>query len=676
MAHNDTPDQEIERLLQEHFAKEGEALRAPADLWTRLESRLDEAPVWRRFRNWLFPQDGSPKLGLPLAMAAAVVVAVVATVTVLSQSWGNGGPGIPLSPTMQPTPFSSTPAPSGPAATPVPPVATASPVPTEEPADYYIAGTPAPEPEYQAYPTPPPSYGTPAPTSSPPYQGPPADCANCFILDGMPPPYSGGQAGTPPDTTFRDYGQQPFTATSEDAVSTFSLDTDRTSYYLALNWARAGHEVAPESVRAEEWINSFDYGYSPPSDDWGFAISSDAFRHPLDHAKHMVRIAFQAPEVHDDTPLNVTLVLDASGSMSNGNRVAIARQAAETIRQSLRPRDRLAVVHFTTDVIDELTVEHRHPDDSAIRNSINRLAPHDSTNVQAGLNLGVRLADNIRRSRPDAYNYIILMSDGVANVDATDPFAILASSYDEDAGNPLRIITIGVGVENYNDYLLEQLAQYGNGWYRYLDDVDQARMTFARESWLSISTPFADQTRAQVTWDTNLVSSWRIVGYENRVTPDETFVEDRKEFAEIPSGAATTVFYELELHSQALRQSGPVDLGSVELRWVTPDSGQSRSQRVNVQGRVNSDLSAQDPWLQLGAIVGLSADRYNSLTYAGGGHYPNIYYELESMVHHLRSLQPYLGQLDAYQDFQFLLERMVMTASYSAPPPAPSGYSQ
>ena len=78
--------------------------------------------------------------------------------------------------------------------------------------------------------------------------------------------------------------------------------------------------------------------------------------------------------------------------------------------------------------------------------------------MQAGLNKGVQLADKARRLNPDAYNHIILMSDGVANVDATDPFAILESAGDYDSSNPLRLITIGVGIENYNDYLLEQLA--------------------------------------------------------------------------------------------------------------------------------------------------------------------------------------------------------------------------
>ena len=149
--------------------------------------------------------------------------------------------------------------------------------------------------------------------------------------------------------------------------------------------------------------------------------------------------------------------------MADGNRVDIARQAAESIRQSLRSEDRIAVVHFTNGVIDQYTVDHTNPDDLEVRTSIAGLQPHGSTNVQAGLNLGVELADEIRRERTEANNYVILMSDGVANVDATDPFAILETAYDAVTRNPLRLITIGVGISNYNDPLLEQLAQHGNG---------------------------------------------------------------------------------------------------------------------------------------------------------------------------------------------------------------------
>ena len=490
------------------------------------------------------------------------------------------------------------------------------------------------------------------------------------------PPAQSAPVSPPSATTFRDYQQSRFESTAEDSVSTFSLDTDRTSFQLALNWARAGHELDPDSVRAEEWINAFSYGYDLPDHRDSFGITTDVFTHPLDSRMHLVRLGFQAPDLQDDTPLNVTLVLDASGSMSHGNRVAIAREAAESIRRSLGSRDRIGVVHFTTDVIDKLTVKHTRPDDRDVRRSIDRLAPHDSTNVQAGLDLGVKLADRARRERPDAYNYVILMSDGVANVDATDPFGILESAYDANSRNPLRLITVGVGIENYNDYLLEQLAQHGNGWYRYLSDVDQARATFSRESWLALSVPFADQTRAQVTWNDEIVEYWRMIGYENRVTSDESFVEDRKEFAEIPMGAATTVFFEVMVRDDARRRpSETVDLGDVQLRWVTPMIGLTNRQSASMVSRLDGDLWAMgDPLLEFGAIVALASDRYGSLPYADGEGSGAVRRDLWDLTDRLQPLGQQLGHLDSYQDFSFLLDHM--TASLPRDTARTTGYSR
>ena len=480
---------------------------------------------------------------------------------------------------------------------------------------------------------------------------------------------------TPSATTFEDYQRSRFAWTEDDAVSTFSLDTDRTSYHLALNWARSGYEVDPDSVRAEEWVNSFDYGYDMPSNRDSFAMSTDVMKHPLQESTYLVRLGFQAPDLRDDKPLNVTLVLDASGSMGDGNRVDIAREAAETIRRSLGKDDRIAVVHFTTDVIHDYTVEHQRPGRGDVQWSVSQLAPHGSTNVQAGLDLGVQMAHRIRRERPDAYNYIILMSDGVANVDATDPFAILESASDRDSGTPLRLITVGVGISNYNDYLLEQLAQHGNGWYRYLSTTAQARATFSRENWLALSVPFADQTRAQVTWDPAMVASWRLIGYENRVTSDESFTENRREFAEIPVGAATTVFYEIELTHEGewAAESKLVEIGDVALRWVTPADGTSNRQ----QGTILADLSSgSDPLTQFGALVALASDRYSSLPYIDGRESGYVRHDLSALNEDLRLLEYELGKLDSYRDFTFLLNHLTDSLPESMSSTKPSGYSQ
>ena len=475
----------------------------------------------------------------------------------------------------------------------------------------------------------------------------------------------------PGATTFRDNERTVAVRTSQDQVSTFSLDTDRTSFQLALNWARARYQVDPDSVRSEEWVNAVDYRYEQPSRGDSFAIHTDIMPHPLDGDMILARIGFQAPELSDDgRPINVTLVLDSSGSMSGRNRVEIVRTAADSIRRSLGRDDRISVVHFENRVIGDRTVENQSPDSRDVSWSIDQLTPGGSTNVQAGLNRAVEIADSMRRHSPRAYNYIILMSDGVANVDATNPFAILESAGDRDSRNPLRLITIGVGIENYDDHLLEQLAQHGNGWYRYLDDTEQARVLFSRENWIALATPFADQTRAQITWDPDAVESWRIVGYENRVTADQNFTQARKEFAEIPSGAATTVFYELRPADRP-RFGDMVDLGDVELRWVTPISNDSNRQHAQIVGRY--DLPSNDTvgaLLQFGAVVALAADRYSSLPYPDAPY--DVQDDLSVLRDELREVEQQIGSLAAYRDFLFVLDWVTA----QMPQRVPSGYSR
>ena len=472
----------------------------------------------------------------------------------------------------------------------------------------------------------------------------------------------------PGATQFQNTSRSKFVLTSQDDTSTFSLDTDRTSFQLALNWTRAGYDVDPASVRAEEWINAFNYGYELPRHDDSFNITTDVIEHPLDNGLHLARVAFQAPELYVDLPLNVTLVLDGSGSMADGNRVEIAQAAAEAIRRSMGRDDRMSIVHFDDRIKRRLTVEDRGTNDRSVRSSIEALSPEGSTNVQAGLNLGVQLADEMRRRRPNSLNYVILMSDGVANVDATNPFAILESAADHDPDNPLRLITIGVGINNYNDVLLEQLAQHGNGWYRYLSEPHEGQALFSRENWLALSVPFADQTRAQVVWNDELVRSWRMIGYENRVTSDESFTRAEKKFAELPAGVATTVFFELELFDRNVLDRSDQALGEVEVRWVTPRSGDSNRQHREIE----AVLSHRDAATDFGSIVALAADRYSGLHEYSGEHPGSIHRDLSDLASRLGSVGSPIAGTTAYHDFEFVLNSLVNNVE----PPPRTGYSR
>jgi len=183
-----------------------------------------------------------------------------------------------------------------------------------------------------------------------------------------------------------------------------------------------------------------------------------------------------------------------------------------------------------------------------------------------------------------------------------------------------------------------------------------------------------------VTWDTEDVKRWRIIGYENHVTPDHTFNQDRKEFAEIYSGASVTVFYELEL-VEGWQRGLVFPLERVELRWIDPATGESRSwPGESVFGLAGWQLREGHytaPMLRFGAIVALAADRYGSLSSHGeNGDYPEVSRELSALLEQLRSLRGDLGNLDAYNDFLFLLERISGSVAERVPPSTPSGYSR
>ena len=332
MAPNYSSDQALGEALREYFAAEAPSLRAPTNLWNSLEGRLEEPRRIPRIRRKVLAAASRywfPAMATGGAVAAGAVLAVWATSANLGEAQvvekivthRSQIREVPVETVVTREVIKEVPVETVVRKEVIKEVAVER-IVTQEVIKEVVVEKLV-ERSSAAYSRAPTAQAVPAPTAR------------------------------PPATTFQDNRRQPVVATADDAVSTFSLDTDRTSYQLALTWAQQGYDIEPDSVRAEEWINAFNYQYAPPADDWGFAITSDLVAHPLEERKHLVRIGFQAAEVADDRPLNVTLVLDASGSMGDGNRVDIARAAAETIRQSLRLQDRVAVVHFTTDVIHQ-----------------------------------------------------------------------------------------------------------------------------------------------------------------------------------------------------------------------------------------------------------------------------------------------------------------------------------
>ena len=148
-----------------------------------------------------------------------------------------------------------------------------------------------------------------------------------------------------------------------------------------------------------------------------------------------------------------------------------------------------------------------------------QLEPGGSTNLEAGLRLGYELARETHLG--DGIDRVILASDGVANVGLTDADGILRQIRD-DAAAGIELVSIGVGMGNYNDALLEQLADQGDGFYAYVNDLAEARRLFTEDLTGTIQSVALD-AKVQVEFDPDVVASYRLIGYENRAVADQDF---------------------------------------------------------------------------------------------------------------------------------------------------------
>jgi Ca-activated chloride channel family protein len=379
-----------------------------------------------------------------------------------------------------------------------------------------------------------------------------------------PPPVVELPPATPyPGVTYENPGVNPPLDPIFDQRSTFSLDVDTGAYGIARRYLADGHLPDPNSVRVEEFVNAFDGGYAAPVEDT-FAISVDGAPAPFgwSETSHVVRVGVQARDVADVQRPNarLTFVIDTSGSMEMENRLGLVKRALGLLVDGLRPSDTVAIVEYGSEARVVLASTPA-ADAWVIHEAIDRLRPSGSTNAAAGLLLGYDLARF--GYDPNGLNRVVLASDGVANVGLTDPDGILDLIGDA-ATEHIQLVTVGFGMGNYNDALMEQLADHGDGFYAYVDDLDEARRLFLDDLTGTLTTVALD-AKAQVTFDPLQVRSYRLLGYENRAIRDDQFRDDTLPTAGIGAGHSATALYELELMPGA---SGVI--GSVALHWTDP----------------------------------------------------------------------------------------------------------
>ena len=386
---------------------------------------------------------------------------------------------------------------------------------------------------------------------------------------GAMPPTTGGNAepNDEPygDVFFKTYGVNPFVDTEDDRLSTFGLDVDTASYTVARRYLTDGHLPPAEAVRVEEMVNAFDYA-DPAPRDRDFTVRAEGSPTPFAEGGRyrVLRFGIRAREVHaaERKPAVLTFVVDVSGSMDYENRLGLVKQALGMLLDELRPEDRVGLVVYG----DEGQVLLSHTSDKgAIRRAIDRLVPGGSTNAEEGLLLGYQLAE--QGLRQGAINRVILCSDGVANVGATGPASILAR-IGRDAERGIELTTVGFGMGNYNDVLMEQLADKGDGRYAYVDTLEEARRVFVEDLTGTLQT-VASQARAQVEFNPAVVARWRLLGYENRDIADHRFRDDTVDAGEIGAGHGVTALYEIKLAEDA---PAYLPAATLRLRWRSDES--------------------------------------------------------------------------------------------------------
>jgi Ca-activated chloride channel family protein len=401
---------------------------------------------------------------------------------------------------------------------------------------------------------------------------------------------SDGQELVPPlpdeDNTFVDAGTSGVVETADDPLSTFGLDVDTGSLGVARTLLKDGYVVPPESVRAEEWVNALPYDDPAPTDA-DLALTTEAGIAPTLHdGTQVVRVAVAAREVvpAHRPRVNVTLVVDRSGSMDIRDRLGLVQSSLALLADRLRDDDTVSVVSFedeATPLLEPTPVA----DTDAILDAVERLRPGGSTNLEAGVRLGYEQAR--AGFDPDAVNLVVLCSDGVANVGRTGPGSITDLIAREGADG-IHLVTVGFGMGNYNDHLMEQLADRGDGFYAYVDTFDEAERLFGRDLTTTL-VPVAEEARAQVEFDPAAVTSYRLIGYENRAIADDEFEDLGVDAGELGSGHHATALYEVAL-ADAVVAGDP--LGTASVRWRSTDGRPSEASTQVIAAAAGAQPSA------------------------------------------------------------------------------------
>ncbi|PIE82262.1 MAG: hypothetical protein CSA10_00940 [Cardiobacteriales bacterium] len=337
------------------------------------------------------------------------------------------------------------------------------------------------------------------------------------------------------------YEQNPVYRVKDNPVSTLSIDVDTGSYSNVRRFLSQDKLPPVDAVRSEEMINYFTYHYPAPTEH-PFSVVSETVDSPWQNNAKLIKLGLATKPValNDLPPANLVFLVDVSGSMHEENKLPMVQTTLCLLTQQLRDEDTVSIVTYASgnDIILKPT---KGKSKDKILKAIDGLKAGGATAGESAIRQAYEQAEE--EFKENGINRIILTTDGDFNVGITD-FETLKGLVAEKRHSGVSLTTLGYGEENYNEELMEQLADVGDGNYSYIDSDLEALKVMQQELSATLAT-VAKDVKIQVEFNPNTVKEYRLIGYENRLLADEDFNNDQVDAGEIGAGHQVTVLYEM-----------------------------------------------------------------------------------------------------------------------------------
>ena len=397
---------------------------------------------------------------------------------------------------------------------------------------------------------------------------------------GMNNTYEGGSAPAPvqyaprsePVTTGNTHVAErpnPFTLTSEDTLSTFAVDVDTASYTLFRRSVNGGALPPKDSVRVEEWVNYFKYRLPAPTQG-DFRVDLEGAPSPFTEGRHLVKVGLQGRKIGKSQrkPTHLVFLADTSGSMNSPDKLPLAQQAMKLMVDGLNEQDTVALVTYAGSVRDVLPPTPAS-ERQKLFEAIDSLTSGGGTAMGDGLKTAYEHA--AKKAGPNAVARVVVLTDGDTNLGQFQTADAMLESVRGYVQEGVTLSTIGFGMGNYRDDLMERLANKGNGNSFYIDSEKEARRVFQEQLGGTLEV-IAKDVKVQVEFDKQAVRGYRLVGYENRAIADKDFRNDKVDAGEIGAGHTVTALYEVELTGEGTK------VATVRVRAKTPSGSEAAEQ--------------------------------------------------------------------------------------------------